>query len=182
MRIISGEYGGRIIKIPKSKLIRPTTEKNKEAIFNYLNNKIDFENIKVCDLYAGSGSLGLEALSRGASEVNFVEKNFQIYQNLLKNISSLKAEERTRAFKMSCLKFSNQSEHSCFDLILADPPFFKNDIYQVFENLKEKKYLVDDGLLIIERSVQTEKDDVINFGLEPIKKLGDSLIYEFKFS
>jgi len=182
MRIIAGKFKGRTIKVPKSKLVRPTTDKNKESIFNYLVNKINFDNIKVCDFYAGSGSLGLEALSRGAGEVHFIEKNFQIYKNLLQNIESLDVPEWTKVFKMSSLKFSSLEDHIKYDLIIADPPFFKDDIYQVVENIKTNRLLLEDGILIIERSIQTEEADTENFGQKPFKKLGDSLIYEFNFS
>lgn len=182
MRIIAGELRGRLIKVPKSKLVRPTTDKTKESIFNYLTNKIDFSDMKVCDLYAGSGSLGLEALSRGAAEVHFVEQNFQIYKNILSNIETFGVSERTKVFKMPCTKFSSIKEHSQYDLIIADPPFFKDDIYKVVDNLKENNFLVKNGILLIERSIQTKKEDVENFKQEPFKKLGDSLIYEFYFS
>ena len=138
MRIIAGKLGGRSIKVPKSKLVRPTTDKNKEAIFNYLTNKIDFSELKVCDMYAGTGSLGLESISRGAQEVHFVEQNFNVYNNLIYNIDTL----------------------------------------SVIHN----NYLAVGGILIIERSIQTKDEDVKNFGIEPFKKLGDSLIYEFNFS
>lgn len=182
MRIIAGEFKGHTIKVPKSKLVRPTTEKTRESIFNYLTNQIDFENIKVLDLYAGSGSLGLEALSRGASEVHFVEKNYPIYKNLISNIEFLKVSNRIKIFKLSCVKFSSIEENAGYDLILADPPFFKDDIYEVVKNLKEYNFLNENGLLLIERSVQTKENDIDNFHIEPIKKLGDSLIYQFDFS
>lgn len=181
MRIITGKYGGRLIKMPKSKLVRPTTDKTKESIFNYLNNLIDFNSLKVCDMYAGSGSLGLEALSRGASEVHFIEKNFQVYKNLLENIKLLNAENSAKIFKMTCTKFSATTKNQ-YDLILADPPFFHDDIHQVVENIKLNGLLNDGGILIIERSVQTEEKDVQHFGTIPFKKLGDSLIYKFIFS
>ena len=181
MRIIAGEFRGRTIKMPKSKLVRPTTDKNKESIFNYLTNQIDFDGIIVCDMYAGSGSLGIEALSRGADTIHFVEQNFQIYKNLLYNINSLKASERTKVFKMSCLKFASTSEMK-YDLIIADPPFFKDDIHKVVEKIIENKLVNPGGRLIIERSIQTEQKDIENFKIEPFKKLGDSLIYEYNFS
>ncbi|MCB0746356.1 MAG: 16S rRNA (guanine(966)-N(2))-methyltransferase RsmD [Ignavibacteriae bacterium] len=179
MRIISGSLKGRTIKFPKSKLVRPTTDKNKESIFNYLNNIIDFSNILACDLYAGTGSLGLEIVSRGAAKVHFVENNFIVYKNILSNIEILKVEENCKVYKMTSEKFTKLFEHDRYDLIIADPPFFKDDIYKVFENLKENKFLSDEGILIIERSVQTKKADIENFNMEPIKKLGDSLIYQF---
>ncbi len=182
MRIIAGEFKGHTIKVPKSKLVRPTTDKTRESIFNYLTNIMDFDNLKVLDLYAGSGSLGLEALSRGAAKVHFVEKNYPIYKNLIENIEFLKVADRTKLFKLSCVKFSSMKENAGYDLILADPPFFKDDIYEVVENLKINNFLNDNGLLLIERSVQTKDNDIENFNAEPIKKLGDSLIYQFDFS
>lgn len=182
MRIIAGELGGRSIKVPKSKLVRPTTDKNKEAIFNYLTNKLEFGVLKVCDLYAGTGSLGLEALSRGAKEVHFVEQNFVVYKNLQHNIETLSVEDRTKIFKMSCLRFSSLAEHQRYDLIIADPPFFKDDIHKVVDNLIKNNFLSPNGYLLIERSIQTKNKDIDKFRIEPFKKLGDSLIYEFSIA
>lgn len=180
MRIISGIYGGRTVKFPKSKLVRPTTDRAKESLFNYLSNLIDFNGIKVCDIYAGSGALGLESLSRGALQVHFVEKNFPVMKVLQENISSLGAENETRIFKMPAVKFSQIAEHECYDLILADPPFFQYDIYDAAKNIMERDYLNPGGIFIVERSVQTREKDVEGFNLEPFKKIGDSLIYQFE--
>jgi 16S rRNA (guanine966-N2)-methyltransferase len=179
MRIISGIYGGRIVKAPNSKLVRPTTDKVKETLYNILVNQMDFEGIKVCDIYAGSGSLGLEALSRGASEVHFVEKNFPVQKNLLENIKSLGAEKECHIFKMEAIAFAKMSLHDKYDLILADPPFFKDDIHAVIRNLLEKNFLNEEGRIIVERSIQTEKEDKLNFEKEPFKRIGDSLLYQF---
>lgn len=179
MRIISGRFRGRVIKMPDSKLVRPTTDKVKESLFNILINQIDFDGIKVCDIYAGSGSLGLEALSRGAAEVHFIEKNFPVQKNLAENIKALGAEKDCRIFKMEAVAFSKVAVHDKYDLILADPPFFKDDIHAVVKNLLENNFLNDEGRIIIERSVQTEENDKENFGIEPFRKIGDSLLYQF---
>lgn len=179
MRIISGIYGGRTIKFPKSDLVRPTTDKVKESLFNYLLHSFDFEGIKVCDIYAGSGSLGLEALSRGASEIHFVEKDFHVSKTLKENIDSLCAGDACKIYKMEALKFSKIAEHEEYDLILADPPFFKNDIHNVVANLLSRKYLKENGILLVERSIQTQNVDEKEFKCEPFKKIGDSLIYKF---
>jgi 16S rRNA (guanine966-N2)-methyltransferase len=178
MRIISGEFKGRLIKVPDSKLIRPTTDRVRETLFNLLNNKIDFNGIKVLDIYSGSGSLGLECMSRGASEIHFVEKNYPIYKNLQENINSLNAEAECRIFKMDALRFTQISEHDKYDLILADPPFFKDDIYKVVENLRTCKYLTDSGFIIVERSIQTKQNDIPKLGAEPFKTIGDTCLYE----
>jgi len=179
MRIIAGKYKGRIIKFPNSKLVRPTTDKNKESIFNYLVHSIDFEDIKVCDIYAGSGSLGLEALSRGAANVHFVEKDFHVSKMLNENIDSLNAKESCTIFRLDAVRFSKMIGHDKYDLIIADPPFFKNDIHTVVRNILENKFLKENGIMIVERSIQTKKEDQEAFNLEPFKRLGDSLIYQF---
>lgn len=178
MRIISGKFKGRLIKVPDSKLIRPTTDRVRETLFNLLNNKIDFNDIKVLDIYAGSGSLGLECISRGAGEVHFVEKNFLIYKNLQENINSLDAGTECRIFKMEALRFSQISDHDKYDLILADPPFFTDDIYKVVDNFKSNKYLNDSGFIIIERSIQTKAKDITHLNAEPFKIIGDTCLYE----
>lgn len=181
MRIISGEFRGRTIKFPKSKLVRPTTDKNKEAIFNILNNLTNFNGIMTCDIYAGSGSLGLEALSRGVEKVHFIEKSFKVQKMLKENIASLNSEQSCKVFNMSALKFSSLIEHDTYDLIILDPPFFKDDVHQVVENLINNKFLNKNGIMLIERSIQTKERDVKNFEIEPLRRLGDSLIYIFKF-
>lgn len=181
MRIISGEFRGRKIKVPDSKLVRPTTDRVRETLFNLLNNRIDFDGIKVLDIYAGSGSLGLECLSRGAASVDFIEKNFVIYKNLEENIKSLKVEEQCKIYKMEAVRFSALYKNMDYNLILADPPFFKDDIYNVVENIKQNKYLAGDGLMMIERSIQTKDKDIINLGIQPFKIIGDTCLYEFYY-
>ncbi|MCO6473514.1 MAG: 16S rRNA (guanine(966)-N(2))-methyltransferase RsmD [Melioribacteraceae bacterium] len=179
MRIIAGKYKGHKLKMPSSKFTRPTTDRVKESIFNILMNFVDFNNIKVCDIYAGSGSLGLEVLSRGAAEVHFVEKSFSVYNILSQNISAVDNENRCRIFKMDAVKFTRIVEHYKYDLILIDPPFFKNDVYKVIENLMTQEYLSKNGNIVLERSVQTENEDKEALEVEPYKKIGDSLIYLF---
>jgi len=179
MRIVAGRLRGRVVKMPKSDLVRPTTEKVKESLFSYLNHYIGFEDLKVCDIYAGSGSLGFEALSRGAQEVHFVEKNYQVYKNLENNIKVLNAEKECSVFKMSAVAFSKKEISVRYDLILADPPFFHNDVHEVVENIIKSNMMTEEGVMIIERSVQTKDEDVEAFGREPIKRMGDSLIYQW---
>jgi 16S rRNA (guanine966-N2)-methyltransferase len=181
LRIISGSVGGRFITVPQSKLIRPTTDRVRETLFNILSNKISFDGLKILDLYSGTGSLGLECFSRGAKEIHFVENNFSIAKNLEKNIQSLKAESNCKIFKMTALKFSHLFNEAGYDLIFADPPFFKYDIYNVIENLFLNKYILQNGMIIVERSIQTKKKDIENFKNEPIKIIGDNCIYELKY-
>ena len=182
LRLTSGYLKGRFINVPKSDLIRPTTERVRETLFNILSNKISFDGIKVLDLYSGSGALGFECLSRGAAEVHFVEKNAVIYKNLEVNINELNVEKECKIFKMSALKFSSMKENRKYDLVLADPPFFKDDIYIVVENIFNNKYISNDGFMIVERSIQTKQKDIESFNVEPFKIIGDACLYEIKYS
>ncbi|KAB2909242.1 MAG: 16S rRNA (guanine(966)-N(2))-methyltransferase RsmD [Ignavibacteriales bacterium] len=181
LRIISGELGGRFIKTPDSKFTRPTTDKVKQSLFNWLTNYFDLEGIVAADLYAGSGSLGFELLSRGAAMVHFVEKNYPVQKVLLENIASLKVEDRTKVHKMSAVTFASTTEHT-FDIILADPPFFEFDVHAMVKKVSERKLLKEGGIMVIERSIQTTESDTENFGQEPFRRLGDTLLYTFENS
>lgn len=177
LRIISGTFKGRLINVPVSDQIRPTTDRVRETLFNLLNNKIDFNGIEILDLYSGSGSLGLECISRGANRVTFVEQNFKIYKNLLENIKLLNAEENCMVIKSTVKDFSKGKPKKNYDLILADPPFFKYDIYEVINNLKKNNYLGKGGLFLIERSIQTKELDILNLQAEPFRIIGDACLY-----
>jgi len=180
MRIISGQFKGRLITVPQSKDIRPTTDRVRETLFNLLNNRIDFDGIEVLDFYSGSGSLGLECISRGAKNVTFIERNFQIYKNLLENIKSLNVEAQCKIIRSEAIDYSKRNPEKKYDLILADPPFFKDDIYEVVKNLKANNYLKNEGMIIIERSIQTKEKDILNFGVEPFRIVGDACLYEIR--
>lgn len=178
MRIISGELKRRLINVPDSGDIRPMTDRVRETLFNLLNNKVNFDRIKVLDLYSGSGALGLECISRGAAEAHFVERNFSIYNNLRQNINTLGVDERCRIFKMEVIRFSLMNPHEQYDLILADPPFFKDDIYEASRNFMKNEFLKENAFMVIERSVQTKEKDIFNLKAEPFRIIGDACLYE----
>ena len=99
---------------------------------------------------------------------------------LQENISSLQADEECKIFRMDAVRFSKITDHDNYDLILADPPFFKDDIHLVVKNIFENKFLTDDGIMLVERSIQTKSEDEDAFGSEAFKRMGDSLIYLFE--
>jgi len=178
MRIISGYLKGRLITVPQSKFIRPTTDRVRETLFNILNNKIDFENIRVLDLYSGSGSLGIECISRGAESVSFIEKNKLIYFNLIENLKILGIENKCEVIRADAVTFTKKHSTLKYDLILADPPFFEFDIYDVLKNVIRNNLLTKNGLMIIERSIQTKEKDIKEFSTEPFRIIGDACLYE----
>ena len=123
MRIISGEFGGRRIKIPRNLPIRPTTDQAKEGIFNIISNKVDLVGLKILDLFSGSGMVGLEFISRGA-KVTFVEKNVQCVKHISSTLNELNIT--SKIIKQDVFKFLSNC-NSNFDIIFADPPYTINE-------------------------------------------------------
>ena len=125
MRVISGTAKRVTLNVP-NELVRPTTDKVRSAIFSRLQNII--EEAQVLDLFAGSGSLGIEALSRGSSQATFIEQDKKVAQCLKKNIARTKLEAQSKVFENSVEKSLRQLvlKKQSFDLIFADPPYYKS--------------------------------------------------------
>lgn len=123
MRIISGKYKGQLLNNFSADHIRPTTDRVKETLFNILQNELP--GAKVLDLFAGTGNLGLEALSRGAEEVVFVESHPKSLDIIRKNIEKLKITEKYTIVNKDVLRFLETAPNTTYDVIFADPPFTK---------------------------------------------------------
>jgi len=147
MRIIGGTYKGRIFSPGKSFKARPTTDLAKESLFNILANRIDFEEIKVLDLFAGTGSISLEFLSRGSTDVTMVELNFKHIQFIKSVLSKLNL--KARVIRADVEKFI-ASDHKKYDLIFVDPPYDHQNFKEIIVQIIEKKLLTVNGILIIE--------------------------------
>jgi len=146
MRIISGEFGSRRIKIPGNLPIRPTTDQAKEGIFNIISNKVDLVGLKILDLFSGSGMVGLEFISRGA-KVTFVEKNVQCVKHISSTLNELNIT--SKIIKQDVFKFLSNC-NSNFDIIFADPPYsFNEEDYKKLINLVENNFLNDSSILFI---------------------------------
>src|SRR5512146_1205222 len=118
MRIITGLYKGRVLKTVRDLSVRPATERVRQTLFNMLANRIDFEGITVLDLFAGSGSLGFEALSRGASRVTFVEQSEEAARFIEENARILGCEDAVEVLEMDALGLLN-ARHGTYDLVFA---------------------------------------------------------------
>ena len=161
MRIISGELGGRRIKIPRNLPIRPTTDLAKEGIFNIISNKLNLEDLKILDLFSGSGMVGLEFISRG-SKVTFVEKNVQCIKHISSTLNGLNI--KSIIIRQYVLKFlSNCSTN--FDIIFADPPYsFEEENYDKLINLVENNFLNNTcSLFILEHHRKKDFKETNNF-------------------
>jgi len=121
VRIIAGEFGGRRLKTPTTVKVRPTADRVREAWFSILHRSL--RGARVLDLYAGSGALGLEALSRGATTVDFVELNRFALVALKANIQTLHVDDRTAVHKVDAVRFAEKLHPGQYDVAFADPPY-----------------------------------------------------------
>ncbi len=147
MRVVAGKYGGRPLKTLAGKTTRPTTDKVKGAVFNMIGPY--FDGGRVLDLYAGSGSLAIEAISRGIASAVLVEKERRAQAIISQNIKMTKEEKRFELLKME----SNRALELLagqFDLVLLDPPYAKEQIAADIEKLAERELLSDDILVVCE--------------------------------
>ena len=164
MRVISGKLKGKKILLPKDNLTRPLRDLVKESIFNLLehSNKfnISITNANVLDLFSGSGSFGLEIISRGAEKVTFVENYSPAYEILSKNIINLQCQNKSEIININCFDYIDKlnNEELKFDLIFLDPPFKEKEINNLIENIKNKELLNKDGIIILHRH---KKDDLV---------------------
>ena len=173
MRVVSGIYKGRKILEPTDKLTRPLKDLVKESIFNVLehsnlSNKKIFKST-VLDLFSGSGSFGIECISRGALKVIFVEKYSKALTILRKNIEKLNCSEKTKVIDLDIYKQQySESLKEEFDFIFIDPPFKDRGFLELIIDLKDNKIIRKKTVLIIHRN--KDSDDKISSEIKILKQ------------
>lgn len=157
MRIIGGQLGGRKLVSPTGGQPRPTTSRVREAVFNLVEARMHLTNVHVLDLFAGTGSLAIEALSRGAAKATLVEKNGCILRHTRKNCQILGLDKQCDIRRADAMKYLMQSQSASFDLILADPPYKLSNM----ETLPGQaiRVLKPHGLFVLEHDAKTTFDD-----------------------
>ena len=164
MRIISGRFKGKKLLLPKDKNTRPLKDLVKESIFNLIEHSkkmnLNLKNSTVLDLFSGSGSFGIECLSRDAKYVCFFENYFEAIKILKKNLLLFKNEKKFQIFKDDCFEYFNSEKKidQKFDIIFIDPPYKEIKINMLIEKIIYRKLLKKDGILIIHRH---KKDKVV---------------------
>lgn len=148
MRIIAGHLRRRILKAPKGHLTRPTTERTRESLFNLIASRIDFEDIQVLDLFAGTGALGYESLSRGANLAYFVESNPKVMKVCKENAMLLELDEASVFYQSDVFSFLRSYNGHPYDIIFADPPYKIDGIPKLPDMVFP--YLKPDGLFVLE--------------------------------
>jgi 16S rRNA (guanine966-N2)-methyltransferase len=150
LRIISGKYKGKHLLPGKSFTARPTTDFAKESLFNILNNRFDFEDIEVLDLFSGTGSISFEFASRGAKKVDSVEQNSKHASFIIKTAQELKFEQ-LRVYRMNTYQYLKLAKHT-FDIVFADPPYDMPGVQEFPELVLAANLLKPDGVFILEHS------------------------------
>jgi 16S rRNA (guanine966-N2)-methyltransferase len=180
LRIISGKWRHQRLKLPPTTLTRPTTDRTREALFNILAHSyyIDFYDIKVADLFAGSGALGLECLSRGALEVCFIENNHSVLKVLTENIKNVHAEKNTHLIKTNLPFLPSCAEAK--DLIFLDPPYQQNLVIPTCRELYTKGWLKSDTLICIETSPTDIPLEITGLICDQQRRYGQSAISFWK--
>ncbi|HEX9727225.1 MAG TPA: 16S rRNA (guanine(966)-N(2))-methyltransferase RsmD [Gemmatimonadales bacterium] len=151
VRIVGGALGGRAIQTPADDRVRPTTDRVREALFNVLAAEVP--DSTVLDLFAGSGALGLEALSRGAARVTFVDIGPRSLAALRGNIAALGLDDRATVRRADALRFVRQLAGDAFDIAVADPPYSTNQPGELARLFRERPFA---RILVVEHSSRLE--------------------------
>lgn len=178
MRVISGAHGGRTLHVPANATFRPTTDRVKESVFNILASRIHWETSLVCDLFAGSGSLGIEALSRGARRCRFVESSRESLRVLERNLAELGLAPRADIVRGNVETFlagrsgqpdpthTDPDNSRLVDVIFADPPYRYPDVTLLLAGMAT--HLAPDGIIVFEHEGKLRIDD--SAGLEAVDR------------
>lgn len=172
MRVISGKARGTILYTLEGEATRPTLDRVKEALFNILQNEI--RDARVLDLFAGSGALGIEALSRGAKEVIFSDKSVKAIQIIKKNIEKTHFEKQCDIVNQDYEKIIKNSKEK-FDVIFLDPPYEADIATNAVKLIMEYELLQEDGMIVLETDQEKrelKKLKEINVNLYDLRKYG----------
>lgn len=157
MKIITGIYGGRRFEAPRNLQARPTTDLAKQALFNILQNRIDFEEIRALDLFSGTGSISFELLSRGAEQVVSVELGRQQQQFIQKVAQELKVPAaHHQLVRGDVFRYLSGLPTKPFDLIFADPPYALPDLAKLPSLILRKGLLADEGIFVLEHGKEND--------------------------
>ncbi len=176
MRIVGGALRGRALSAPRSQAIRPTSDRLRESIFDILAHRFDdpVTGGAVIDLFAGTGALGLEALSRGAARALFVDDGTEARALLRANIETLGLGGVTRIFRRDATKLGAAPPGEIFSLAFLDPPYGKGLAEPACRALTGGGWLTDDAFVVIEEAADSMIDLPSSLKLEDVRRYGDT--------
>jgi 16S rRNA (guanine966-N2)-methyltransferase len=161
MRIISGQYGGRVLKSPPDHKTRPTSDRLRETLFNVLMPRIDAET-RFLDLCAGTGAIGIEALSRGAGFVTFVDRSKRACALIEENLDKLGIDEsQDDVLGLTAENFTGRDHKTPWDIIFYDPPYNSDYSFVIHDVAFKPDLLADDGIFVVEHHSKSPVPDGI---------------------
>ncbi|MEJ0093577.1 MAG: 16S rRNA (guanine(966)-N(2))-methyltransferase RsmD [Methylocella sp.] len=178
MRIVGGRFKGRTLKGPASDAIRPTSDRLRESLFNILVHAYDapIEGARVMDLFAGTGALGIEALSRGADFALLVDQGAEANAIIRANIEALGVGQSARLMRRDARKLGRAPEGERYDIAFLDPPYGKGLAPPALAALRDGGWLEKDALVLIEETAQGEVALPQGFALRETRRFGDTQI------
>lgn len=181
MRIISGTARGKQLRSFKSNAIRPTSDRVREALFSILTSKIgNLQGLQVLDICAGTGALGLEALSRGAAHGVFIDSNRQAVELMAHNLRVCNLAEQAEIIKAGFSSALPRLKGSGFELIFIDPPYNKDMLPEIITRISTLNLLAPGGIICAEESKNAPVEHSIGvYTCNDIRKYGDTNIYLF---
>ena len=179
MRIVAGRFRGAALDTPKSYDIRPTSDRVREAIFNILAHGlgVSLEGARVLDLFAGTGAMGLEALSRGAAYVLFVEDNAEARGLIRRNVETLGATGTTRIYRRDATKPGGPGTLRPFDVLFADPPYGKGLAEKALAAAAAGGWLNPGAIAVVEERADVAFSAPGGFVLADTRTYGDTAVY-----
>jgi 16S rRNA (guanine966-N2)-methyltransferase len=172
MRVVGGDLGGRVLRAPPGSGTRPTSEKVREAIFNI----VDARGARVLDLFAGSGALGIEALSRGATHVTFVERSGAALKALTANLDELGIGDRALVIAGDALRIAARQPAAPWQLVLVDPPY-RSDLAVRAIGAIPTEHLAPGAVVVIEHDRRNAPPDTLGSLLrQDQRRYGDTLV------
>lgn len=174
MRIITGSARGKKLLAPEGDGTRPTTDRVKESMFNLINRFLP--TARVLDLFAGSGALGIEALSRGCAQAFFVEPDNRAHGIMLKNLEGAHLSERAECFRSTATEFLAKP-HNAFDLVFLDPPYNTGLLTKAILELEKKQLITRGGIIVAESEIGGEVPPECGFEQIRYAKYGKTTVF-----
>jgi 16S rRNA (guanine966-N2)-methyltransferase len=184
MRIVGGQFRGRNLVAPESQAIRPTTDRVRESLFNVLMH-LDGEPIeqaRVLDLFAGTGALGIEALSRGARFCLFVDDGVESRGILRSNIEALGLNGCTKVYRRDATSLGPAAPHEPFNVVFADPPYRKGFGTKALQSAADNGWLVEGALVVLEEAADATILISDEFSLMDSRNYGDTIIRLYRWN
>lgn len=178
MRIVGGEFRGRPLATPRSNAIRPTTDRTREALFNVLSHRFAdrLEGARVLDLFAGTGALGLEAMSRGAAHCLFIEESAEGRGLIRDNVEAFGLVGRTKVFRRDATKLGDAGTILPFGLLFADPPYAKGLGELALNSALAGGWLLPEALCVVEEAASAPFDAGSAFQIVDERSYGETII------